>query len=104
MLTDRQQKFYIRIKELSNDGTNVSEKERKYLRSCVDEIEAEIEPYQKTINRLNYALIEKFKNNKGNKLSEKVEELTSDLIEIYGEPEKIVHGERILGIPFIYLG
>ncbi|GAB2026841.1 hypothetical protein [Lactovum odontotermitis] len=39
MLTDRQQKFYSKIVELSDDSSSASSKERKYLLRTKNEIE-----------------------------------------------------------------
>lgn len=92
MLTDRQNKFYIRIKKLSTDDVHTSEKERKYLAYCAKELEAGVEPFKSSINRLNYGLLENLQKRRKKSLSEEVSQLTSDLVEVYGEPIKIVHG------------
>lgn len=92
MLTDRQNKFYIRIKILSTNESEASATERKKLCYCVKEIEAGVEPFKNSINRLNYELLEKIQNKKKKQLSDAVINLTKDLVEVYGPPVKKVHG------------
>lgn len=85
MLTDRQNKFFIRIVKLSEDKLLSTEKEQIYLKRAVTAIN-DGSKFQHVINDLNYNLIKKIKEKKNLSLSKEVEKLSDELIEVYGEP------------------
>lgn len=85
MLTDRQNKYLTRIIVLAEDESLSSEKERIYLSRAVKAINEGMK-FQLAINDLNYNLIKKVKEKKNQTVSKEVEKLSSEVIEIYGEP------------------
>ncbi|MBL3715721.1 hypothetical protein AALM99_03890 [Lactococcus muris] len=81
MLTDRQNKFLLKISKLSEDTMEISKKERKYLLRCKKNILSANMKFSDCINSLNLSL------SALDKLTPKVQKLSEELIEVYGRPD-----------------
>lgn len=85
MLTDRQNRFFMRMNALRQDNSKIMDKEKSYLTQCIRAINDDMR-FSDAVNDLNYNLVIKLKKKKGLDLSPSVERLSNELIDIYGEP------------------
>ena len=105
MLTDRQNSFYIRMRELSKEGSTASLRERKYLNRSANAIERGLK-FQDAVNALTLSLtgVAELERKKGRKFefSPEVKKLFDELVAIYGEPD--FRGLNELGKIRVYSG
>jgi|GEM_PF-2920279 len=85
MLTDRQNKFLLRMIDLSQETSTATYKERIYIKRSVDAIQNGLK-FQDGINAMNLSL-KGWKERKKIELTPDVKNLTEELIAIYGEPD-----------------
>lgn len=97
MLTDRQNKYLMRMNTLRQDNSKILDKEKSYLTQCVRAINDGMR-FSDAVNDLNYNLVIKLKNKKGIKLSPSVDMLSNELVNIYGEPTLSIKKSKGLGI------
>lgn len=85
MLTDRQNKFLVRMTDLAKDNSSATNAERGYLNRSVNLINNG-RKFQESVNMLNLSL-RGLQRRKEKPLTEDVGSLYFDLIAVYGNPK-----------------